>query len=152
MQRWNPAHTPLASNADLRATREKEEPLNDYQNHIYRSIVDGFAYLETCTCPDISLSVSALARHMHQPCFRNLKQSKRILRYVAGTLSHGMFYPAGTLKAKSMHVAALSMHAAVDADRGGDIDTLRSTTSYLIAVNCKPIFWRKKRKILVTLS
>ena len=151
MTNCNIVSTPLGVNCDLRPIQDSEEALNKASHHIYRSIVGGLAYIATCTRPDLSFSVSALARHMHMPTERHLRDAKRVLRYLAGTIDMGLFYPSHPITI-GQGAAISSLHAAVDADWGGDPVTRRSTTGFLIAINGAPIYWRSKRQTLVTLS
>lgn len=96
MEGCNTVNTPLTKNADLRPLLDDEEPLVVNAHHLYRSIVGGLAYIESCTRPDLSLSVSKLARNMHRPGQRHVQHGKRILRYLGGTLQHGIFFYEGT--------------------------------------------------------
>lgn len=152
----NPVLTPLGSTADLRSLHGSEVKLSEKDHHLYRSMVGGVAYLATCTRPDISYAVSVLSRNLHCPTHRHLLHAKRLLRYISGTRTHGLFFPSDSqqtqLHAATSHAFQSPMHAAVDADWGGDQDTRRSTTGFIIAINAAPIFWRSKRQSLITLS
>jgi hypothetical protein len=55
----------------------------------YRSLVGALQYL-TFTRPDIAYAVQQVCLHMHDPHELHLAAIKRILRYVKGTLSHGL--------------------------------------------------------------
>ena len=83
--------------------------LSKRDHQAYRAIVGGLLYLSVCTRPHLSFPTSALARQMHAPCDRHFKYLKRILRYVAGTLEYGLFYPR-------LPCTPSSIGAAVDAD------------------------------------
>lgn len=56
----------------------------------YRSVVGSLQYL-TFTRPDISFAVTRLSQFMHKPTIDHGNAAKRILRYLAGTSSHGIF-------------------------------------------------------------
>ena len=56
---------------------------------VYRSIVGALHYL-TITRPDLSYVVNQLCQHMHNPTFGHYAGVKRLLRFVKGTLSHGL--------------------------------------------------------------
>ena len=137
--------SPLPIGAGLLPTSPHEQLLSKRDHQAYRAIVGGLLYLSVCTRPDLSFLTSALARQMHSPCDRHFKYLKRILRYVAGTLEYGLFYPR-------LPCTPSSIGAAFDADWGGDIETRRSTTGYLIAINGSPLYWQSKRQTVVTLS
>nr|XP_020174958.1 uncharacterized mitochondrial protein AtMg00810-like [Aegilops tauschii subsp. strangulata] len=55
----------------------------------YRSLAGALQYL-TFTRPDIAYAVQQVCLHMHDPHEQHLAAIKRILRYVKGTLSHGL--------------------------------------------------------------
>ena len=80
----NSVHTPLPLSSDITYKRENEEQLSSSQHSSYRSIIE-ILYLSVGTRPDISYSVSALARHCHAPTKRHMSLVKRVLRYVART-------------------------------------------------------------------
>ena len=146
MARSNAVHTPLASDADLNPRHEHEAPLALEDHHTYRALVGGLAYLATCTRHDISFAISALSRHLHDPSFRHLLQAKRVLRYISGTLDLGIHSQSGS------PLTPDSLGAYLSADCGGDIETRKSTTGFVITVNLTPVFWRSARQQLVTLS
>lgn len=57
----------------------------------YHSIVRGLNYL--ChTRPDLAFYVSVISRFMHNPTQHHYGAAKRILRYVSGTIGHGIWY------------------------------------------------------------
>uniref|UniRef100_A0A2N9FMK1 Integrase catalytic domain-containing protein n=1 Tax=Fagus sylvatica TaxID=28930 RepID=A0A2N9FMK1_FAGSY len=56
----------------------------------YRSLIGTLQYL-TFTRPDLSFAVNSLCQHMHQPTTSHLVAAKRVLRYIFGTISHGIF-------------------------------------------------------------
>jgi hypothetical protein len=55
----------------------------------YRSLAGALQYL-TFTRPDIAYPVQQVYVHMHNPCELHLAAIKCIMRYVKGTLSHGL--------------------------------------------------------------
>lgn len=55
----------------------------------FRSIAGGLNYL-THTRPDITISISLISRFMHNPTMHHLGTTKRIMRYVAGTVDYGI--------------------------------------------------------------
>ena len=56
---------------------------------VYRSMVGALQYL-TFTWPDLSFSVHQLYQFMSDPTSTHLEAAKRVLRYVKGTLHHGI--------------------------------------------------------------
>ena len=79
-----PKLTPLDSKLklDLRGT-----PLSDISS--YQRLVGKLIYL-TITRPDISYSVSIASQFMHSPTIEHMNLVKRILRYLKGSVGHGI--------------------------------------------------------------
>ncbi|GAB2301340.1 hypothetical protein Dimus_038962 [Dionaea muscipula] len=59
---------------------------------VYRSVVGSFRYI-MCTRPDIVYTVGMVSRYMQHPTVEHWMACKRILRYLKGTLDHGLWYP-----------------------------------------------------------
>ena len=120
MESANAVHTPLPVTADVTYKKEDEEQLSSSQRTSYRYIIGVLLYLSVGTRPDISYSVSALARHCHAPTKRHMSLVKRILRYVAGTVTLGLKYPRS---GQTLSPRSIAVH--VDADWDGCKDTRR---------------------------
>jgi hypothetical protein len=69
---------------------------------------------------------------------------KRIIRYVARTLNHGIYYPRCLGEA---HLVGYS-----DSDRAGDIDTSESTSGILFFFDKCLLSWQSVKQQVVTLS
>lgn len=74
---------------------------------------------------------------MHRPTDEHWKAAKRILRYLAGTLSHGIY-----IRRHSPH----TLHAYSDADWAGDTDDYVSTNAYIIYMGSTPIAWSSRKQ------
>lgn len=61
----------------------------------YRMVVGSLQYL-SLTRPDIAFAVNRLSQYMHRPTDLHWQAVKRVLRYLAGTTSHGIFLSATT--------------------------------------------------------
>ena len=125
-------YTPMQTTAKLKLN--DGPPLSDASQ--YRSIVGSLQYL-AFTRPDISFAVSRLSQFMHQPTECHWQAVKRVLRYLAGTTSHGVFMKAGS---------PLTLHAFTDADWAGDSDDYVSTNAYVIYLGSTPVSWSSKKK------
>ena len=79
--------TPLEYNAKL--TLLDGEPISDAIR--YRQLVGSLIYL-IVTRPDISHAVGMVSKFMDAPRFVHYAAVLRILRYVKGTLYHGLHY------------------------------------------------------------
>jgi hypothetical protein len=143
MQHVNTRAIPLSPGTDLSGAGKDEKRLDDTSKHEYMSLVGSLNYLAVCTRPDISFAVGALSRHLNEPTARHLAAAKGVLRYLAGTASHGINYTAGGYTGTVGYC---------DADYAGDTDTRRSTTGYAFISNGGAISWSSKRQETVALS
>uniref|UniRef100_A0A2N9HNG4 Reverse transcriptase Ty1/copia-type domain-containing protein n=1 Tax=Fagus sylvatica TaxID=28930 RepID=A0A2N9HNG4_FAGSY len=76
------------------------------------------------------------------PTTIHLTAAKRILRYICGTLFHGVAFTPGPL-----HLSAFT-----DADWAGDPDDRRSTSGFLVYLGSNPITWSTKKQPTVSRS
>uniref|UniRef100_A0A2N9IPP4 Integrase catalytic domain-containing protein n=1 Tax=Fagus sylvatica TaxID=28930 RepID=A0A2N9IPP4_FAGSY len=132
-----PAKTPCSPNTRL--SLHEGDILSD--PHGYRSLVGALHYL-TFTRPDISFAVHQVCQYMSTPTSTHLTAAKRILRYIKGTLHHGIAFTPGSL--------SLSVYS--DADWAGDPDDRRSTSGMLIYLGSNPITWSAKKQPTVSRS
>ncbi|GJY44331.1 retrovirus-related pol polyprotein from transposon TNT 1-94 [Tanacetum coccineum] len=107
-----------------------------------RSIVGSLQYL-AITRPDVSFAVNKLSQFMHAPTQLHLQALKRVLRYLKGTIHHGLF-----LNRKS----AITLTAFSDSNWGGIKDNGRSTTAYILYLGSNIISWRSARQKSVSRS
>ncbi|CAL8176390.1 unnamed protein product [Prunus armeniaca] len=82
--------TPLAVNEIL----SKQDGSEQADESLYRQVVGSLLYL-TATRPDIMFVASLLARFMHGPTIKHMGTTKRVLRYIQGTLDYGIAYERG---------------------------------------------------------
>lgn len=109
----------------------------------YRSIVGALQYL-TLTRPDLQYAVQQVCLHMHQSCDVHWSLVKRILRYVRGTVRHGLqLFVQNT---------ATDIIAYSDADWAGCPDTRRSTSGYCVFLGDSLISWSSKWQPTVSRS
>jgi histone deacetylase 1/2 len=127
--------TPLATKDCLQ--------LNDGSSSVnptaYRCVIGALQYL-SLSRPDISFPVNKLAQFLQKPSQLHWIAAKRVLRYLKGTLHHGIL-----LKRTN----DLTLQGFSDADWAGDKDTRVSTSAYLIFLGDCPISWstRKQRAV-----
>ncbi|GFZ16754.1 hypothetical protein Acr_26g0000240 [Actinidia rufa] len=123
------ASTPLEANARL--TSLDGDLLSDAT--LYRQLVGSLIYL-TVTRPDIAHVVHLVSQFMSAPRSTHYAAVLRILRYVKGTLFHGLhFYSQSSLQ----------LYAYSDADWAGDPTDRRSTTSFCFFLGDSLISWRR---------
>ncbi|KAK1441497.1 hypothetical protein QVD17_07436 [Tagetes erecta] len=133
-----PVNTPLCSSQAL--TLDDGTPKVDPTP--YRKLVGSLQYL-AFTRPDISFAVNKLSQFMHQPTQTHWQALKRLLRYLKGTIYHGLF-----LNKKS----PLDLTAFSDSDWGGVSTAGRSTTAYIIYLGSNIISWKSARQKSVSRS
>ena len=138
MQGCNPCRLPMDPNIQLQ--RYTNTPKVDA--YLYRSLVGSLIYL-TNTRPDVHYAVSTVSRYMDAPEETHLQAAKKILRYLQGTINHGLFMPANNPN---------SYHTYTDADWGRDIDTRKSTSGILHKIGNTSIAWSSKLQPTVSLS
>ena len=102
----------------------------------YRTVIGSLQYL-AFTRPDIAYAVNKLSQFMYCPTDLHWQATKRILRYLAGTSSHGIY-----LRKDS----PLSLHAFSDADWAGDVDDFVSTNAHILYLGTTPIAWSSKKQ------
>uniref|UniRef100_A0A2N9HGM7 CCHC-type domain-containing protein n=1 Tax=Fagus sylvatica TaxID=28930 RepID=A0A2N9HGM7_FAGSY len=107
----------------------------------YRSLVGALQYL-TFTRPDLSFAVNSLCQHMQSPTSAHMVAAKRVLRYVRGSLSHGLLFQPGP-----MHLTVFT-----DADWAGNPVDRRSTTGFLVFLGNNLITWASKKQPTVSRS
>ncbi|WKA08959.1 hypothetical protein VitviT2T_026639 [Vitis vinifera] len=130
--------TPVELNAHLTPLGGK--PLSNPS--LYRRLVGSLVYL-TVTRPDISYAVHQVSQYLSAPRSTHYAAVLRILRYLKGTLFHGLFYSAQS---------PLVLRAFSDADWAGDPTDRRSTTGYCFLLGSSLISWRSKKQTFVARS
>jgi hypothetical protein len=108
----------------------------------YKQMVGCLMYL-LATRPDMAFSVCLVARYMERPTEIHVAAVKRILRYLKGTTSYGLWYEKG----KGDELTGWS-----DSDYAGDIDDRRSTSGYVFMIGTKVVSWSSRKQPIVTLS
>lgn len=138
MMDCKPCSTPIDTNAKVSAS--DGAPVSDATH--YRGLAGALQYL-TFTRPDITYVVQQVCLHMHDPRDPHYGLVKRILRYLQGTLDHGLM----------LHrTDTTSLVAYSDADWAGCPDTRRSTSGYAVFLGDNLISWSSKRQQTVSRS
>lgn len=138
MTNAKPVPTPMCVSESLSA-RDGEELADPSE---YRNVVGSLQYL-LLTRPDIAFAVNKLSQFMHKPSTTHWLAAKRVLRYLAGTYTSGIFL--------SRHIN-LSLHAYSDADWAGNKDDYTSTGAYVVFLGQHPISWSAKKQTGVARS
>ncbi|KAG8486951.1 hypothetical protein CXB51_020530 [Gossypium anomalum] len=138
MTKARSVHTPMITSSRL--SKDEGEPLADPTE--YRSIAGALQYI-VLTRPDIAYAVNRVCQFMHAPTTLHMVALKRILRYLSGTLSHGLVFRKSN---------RLSLVRYADANWGLDFDDRRSTTGYFVYYGDNPISWCSKKQQVVSRS
>ncbi|CAI0627611.1 unnamed protein product [Linum tenue] len=88
--------------------------------------------------------VCLLNRFMETPTRQHMLAGKRVLRYLKGTLKHGIMYHRNN--------GEDCLYGYTDSDYAGDIDSRKSTSGYLFFMAGGAVSWASKKLPVVTLS
>ena len=112
-----------------------------FQSKLYRCLVGALQYL-TITRPDLSLAVNYACQKMQAPTVGHFAALKRILRYLKGTLSHGLTFSPSSLQ----------LQAYSDSDWARDSRDRKSTSGYCVFLGSNLISWCAKKQPTVARS
>ena len=105
----------------------------------FRKVIAALQYL-SFTRPDIAFAVNKLTQFMHRPTTGHWSLTKRLLRYLHGTIGYGLVVHRDS---------PLSLHAFSNADWAGNQDDRTSTSAYVVFLGSNAISWcsRKQRSV-----
>jgi len=89
MKQSQPDATPVEAGTKLMKTIEGDELFNQ---KTYQSAVGCLLYLSTRTRPEIAYAVGNVSRFTAKPKLQHWSAVKRIMRYLNGTINHGLLY------------------------------------------------------------
>jgi hypothetical protein len=135
MTTCKPCSTPFVSGSKPASMAFLNDPTS------FRSLIGALQYL-TFTRPDLSFAVNSLCQHMQSPTEGHLVAAKRVLRYVHGTLSHGVLFQPGPRV----------LTAFTDSNWAGNPVDRRSTTGFLVFLGNNLITWSSKKQPTVSRS
>ena len=101
---------------------------------MYRSIVGALLYV-TFTRPKITFAINQVCQFMHAPTIDHWQAVKHILRYLKGTITHGLHFQVGSFR----------LTAFSDADWDRNPDYRRSTSGYCVYMGPHLISWSAKK-------
>ena len=137
MQSSKPARSPCAPH--LRLVPNEGFLLSN--PHEYRSLV-GFLHYLTFTRLDLSFAMHQVCQFMSFSTDIHLTATKRILRYIYGTLNFGIL----------LQSSPISLSAFSDSDWAGDPFDRRSTTGFIAYLGYNPITWSAKKQDTISRS
>ncbi|XP_050896427.1 uncharacterized mitochondrial protein AtMg00810-like [Lathyrus oleraceus] len=112
-----PVDIPLVVNEKL----QKEDGGGLVDASMYRSLVENLFYLTT-SMPNLIFVASLLSRFMSKPSHLHLEAVKRVLRYVMGTMEHGVRFEKNSKLEVKWHC---------DSDWAESVDDMKSTSCYI---------------------
>jgi hypothetical protein len=132
MEDCKPAPSPFQSGVKLVSTCTSPK----VDATLYRQLVGILLYL-THTRPDISFVVDLVTWYMQIPHEIHWKATKRIHRYVYGTIQFGIHYSSG---------GNPLLVGFTDLDWVDNPDDQKSTTGYVFSLGSRPITWECKKQ------
>jgi hypothetical protein len=107
----------------------------------YRHVVGALQYC-ILPRPEIAFSVNQLCQHLHSPMSTHWSSAKRVLRYLIGTIDHGLFYAKSTLQ----------LQAYCDSHWVGCLDDRRSTSGFAVYLGNSLVSSSAKKQPVVSCS
>lgn len=141
MMDCNSVSTPLDVNHQLGKVSEVNKE-DDFSHLPYQRLIGSLMYLAVCTRPDIAHAVSVLSQFNAKYTEEHWRSAKRVLRYLKGTVSHGLVF-----KKTGKYVQGF-----VDADWANDEQDRRSYTGFTFLLGGAAVSWESKKQRTVALS
>lgn len=142
LQDIHPRKTPMRTGLKLSKSEGLPRAL-DFQRR-YQSKVGALNYAMVVTRPDIAEAVGVASRFCANPTEEHMKAVDDIYAYLKYTPNLGLHF--------KRDCADRELHAYVDADWAGCLDTRRSTTGYVVKLAGSPISWSSRRQRTVAMS
>jgi len=127
MKDSNPVKTPIE--IGIKLTMEGDGQTVDAT--YFKKIVGSLRYL-TCTRPNICYAMGLVSRYMESPRQVHLQVVKRIMRYIKGTTTFGLFYSSS----KKIEIVEYS-----DSNWGGDSNKRKSTSGNCFMIGNTVCLW-----------
>jgi hypothetical protein len=103
---------------------------------LYRSFVGNLQYLTTVR-PDIMFAASLQSRFIHSPSHFHFAATKRVLRYIQGTITYGIRYCSNFM---------VKLFGYCDSDWGRSIGNIKSTLGYVFSLGSCVFSWSSKKQ------
>ncbi|GAU49921.1 hypothetical protein TSUD_180390 [Trifolium subterraneum] len=131
--------------ADTRLKLEVDGSSETVDSTMFRQLIGSLRYL--CqTRSDISYAVGYVSRFMSKPLKSHLLATKRILRYINGTIHYGVLFQYSRDSSK------IELNGFSDADWCGDKVDRRSRSGYVFKFQNAPVSWCSKKQSVIVLS
>eukprot|EP00253_Pinus_taeda_P027298 PITA_27298 len=133
-----PMATPMTTNwKNIDASEDK-----DVDPTLYRQLIGSRMYLVN-TRPDICYTVNTLSQFMVEPKRAHWVVTKLVLRYIQGTIEHGLLYTRGN---------DIRLSGFTDADWAGSSVDRKSTIGYCFNIGSRMTSWCSRKQKFVALS
>ncbi|XP_018507903.1 secreted RxLR effector protein 161-like [Pyrus x bretschneideri] len=108
----------------------------------YRQIVGSLLYL-IATRPNVMFAANLLARFMYNPTKKHMRTTKRMLRYIQGTIDFGIV---------SEKRKTTTLIGYCDSNWAGSEDDMRSTSGFAFTLGYGVFSWASIKQSTVALS
>jgi hypothetical protein len=132
-----PMEVPLCKGSDEPMTEEEVEFMASKAAE-YGTVTGMLTHLANMTRPDLAYSVAQLQRFTSCPRKKHWEAMKRIVRYLKGTLNHGLLFDKD-------HVNE-GIIGAADSDWASDVDDRKSTSGYVFTFMGTAFAWKSKKQ------
>lgn len=131
--------TPLPATSEFpgHIAENDDEKVDDISHRTYRQLIGILLWLGMSDRPDLAFVASLLGRASHAPTALALKHARRAL---------GFAYRTRLVRLRLGGKPDQLMYMLVDSDFGGDIETRRSTSGYVLLCHGSPIGWASRRQ------
>ena len=133
---------PIDTAIEFGTKLSKDDTGSVINSTLYKELFGSLMYM-TAARPNISYAASYISRFSESPKDCHWKVKKRILRYIAGTITHGLWYTASTDS---------TLVGYTDSDFAGDLSDRKSTSGYVFLFGKNLIAWESKKQPIVSLS
>ncbi|XP_050914648.1 secreted RxLR effector protein 161-like [Lathyrus oleraceus] len=141
MQECNPTSIPTEPRLQL-SNDTNEDDIDPAQ---YRRLIGSLRYI--ChTRPDLAYNIGMVNRFMHTPKVSHLAKTKRLIRYLKGTLDYGILFP------KAGEGKECNLMGYTDSSWCSDVDDKKSTDGYLFMLGGASVAWGSRKEPIVALS
>ena len=120
----------------------EDEPVDKVR---YQAVIGSITYAVIATRPDLAQALGSVNRFASNPSKEHWTAVKRILRYIKGTVNHGILF--GGQKENDVH-----LEGYVDADWGSNPNGRKSQSGYVFFVCGGIISWASKKQPIIALS
>jgi hypothetical protein len=140
MLNCKPMATPMVTN--LKKLSVSSSDSDEIDPTLYRQLIGSLMYLVN-TRPDICYAVSALSQFMSQPRQTHWIVAKHVLRYLRGTVGHGLRYTSSI---------DMRLQGYTDSDWAGSAVDRKSTSGCCFTLGSAMVSWCSRKQTSVALS